>query len=680
MVEREYALQVENNEIDENTEVVKKIKIDHLAMIEVVLHSLKTESVIEVAKKMRVQVDGFRLEKAPKPTLHKLIARKTVGHRALGPRFILEAIKDEYPALFEELLSETNDFDIDHWVERCGEDILFFVLYVSDKEEHKSLLLELEERYLETFEEEQDNSNVIELNSRQANNQEIEPTEKSHELERLKIEIEKMKYVIAEKDRLLNQKEREIKKIEEQLQNERSNNGKRSAEIGKLRKENKELNKEVKKLKGKHSFFEKELPKLQGKNNELKEIVNNLNRLIAKNENIKDLYGKDLEKLLKEKRLFQVEALKWEARWRAGSFLWEKANESGELRLRKTIEVDPKELHQAYLDAVCKKETNLIQEFSSINETDKRKELLRKLDEILSFEETLSKFPLEEKLSLETEIEIDPIEVCSCINLDAVFSYEGPHGWARTKEGSFLISPRDVIRYSLVTGDRLNIFITRDFESVDDTCISFDVVQRVERLESICSLQKSTDGIYVLNPYSYDLQLSSSELEYININLDDPVSVIYPDLSQTQLKDKTIYARVVKSHDPTWEKTPSRERKRCEKRRVNEDTQNNEKLLEEPLLQGQTVLVVGGHSIKEQLRSVVESMSGNFIYQSGFEDHRTVEGNVKKASVVIIITREVSHSIQGLVVKAAQKYQVDCRYYNQRGAALFDELIKTIAS
>ncbi len=55
-------------------------------MIEVVLHSLKTESVIEVAKKMRVQVDGFRLEKAPKPTLHKLIARKTVGHRALGPR------------------------------------------------------------------------------------------------------------------------------------------------------------------------------------------------------------------------------------------------------------------------------------------------------------------------------------------------------------------------------------------------------------------------------------------------------------------------------------------------------------------------------------------------------------------------------------------------------------------
>ncbi len=635
-------------------------------LMEAVLENLSQDRLLEMAEKMQLQIPGFRLKKAPKFKLFPEIAKRAV----LPPGIILtyEMIRKEYPNLVSALEDE-NTPDIAYWQKTCGQAILIFALLATKKD------------YTEQIERLLAEGNIRGKTYKKKSTREIESAKdqtnmETSELERLKEENKKLKKFSADKDRKLGQKDKELKKLEAKLKEERSQYGKESTELGFLRKENSELKKDNLKLKDNLTASRLERMQLRQQHLESKEHLNELKTALGKNKQLALFYGKDLEKLVSEKRLLQLEGLKWEARWQVGNFL--KEQNKKQRTLKKSISLNTLDLQKAYLELVKKQAAKLLEDFL-IADLNHKKAIIKELESILAIEETVAIMPLAtEEICLEGELFLEPFEYSHCFSLQGIFSYEGLHGWVRTKEGSFLITPELILNYNLVTGDKLNITLYHEFEDDNDIGINIEILQKVESVEQVCTLQKKREEIFVINGLGYPIQLSQAEFENIGCNTADPVTVVFPDLNLINLPDMdTVFGRVIKSHDPTWIEMLPKERKRSEKKRA---MANCKKEPLEPILAGENILVVGGETFKEQLREIVEKMAGNFIFQPGFSGKPMVEGQVRKATKIVIVTTEVSHVIKELTLKAAEKYKVEYRYYNERGAVLFGELLRGFAN
>lgn len=662
MAEREYAVELDTSED-------KVLTIINGGLLVKAIESLSEEHCYELAKKMKVQVPGFRTNKAPRKLLLPALIYK--AKRMPGPLIVLEVIGDTYPELIAAIQDKKKELDIEYWKKVCGEPQLFYVLGFSHEEKH----MEMVKKYWEKEKEAAATSeNKETVNDSEKKENSLSLVDKVEELQQ---ELERKNQLIAEKDRLLSQKGKEIKKIEGRLKQERTTLGKKSNELGDLRKKIGELVAENKRIQERLKYHQGELESTRQENTLLKKNHEEKQKQQLIDQEIASIYGENLSKLLKEKQRYQKDALIWESRWQVNKFLQEISYK--QTSIIKTVSIEAEEIKKGFLLALKQKEAKLTGTFVKTSDLGQRKENLLALQELLTLEELLTEisFP-ERQINLDVNIKINPIEICKCQEVEGIFYYEGPHGWVRTPEGTFLITPEMVLAHNLITGDRLRLTINNDFIDHSDTGVCVEVISKVENIEQVCSLQKVDEEILVNNSFSYAVQLTPGELEKIGCNLADPVTVVFPDLSLTKLPEKeVVYARIVKSHDHTWQKAPPKERKRCEKKRQNELT-NSESL--EPILKGQTVLVVGGDSFKQQLKETIESRQGNCIFQSGFGEKGMVESRVRKAQTVIIITRELSHSVSDLVLKAAAKHSVECRYYNERGAVLFNEFLESLAS
>lgn len=639
-------------------------------LLEDALDHLSEKRLSTLAKNLKVQVDGFRLKNAPKSLVVKELLPRL--RSPLGFGFLLEAIKKDYPELFFAINEKDKKLEIDKWQETCSDSIIILALISSNDEKNKDLIEQLIKKQIEKKELIGKETKVISLEQAQENN-------RQREVERLEEKIEQKNQLISEKDRLLAKKGKELKKLEDKLKEERVNYGKSSSEVGELRKENETLQKQLNDLQQRLEFYQDEQRQLKDENRELEAQLTDLNKEYSKQQERSNHFGKDLSKLLEKKQSWQKEALKWEARWQVESFLKEKS--AKKKLISKEISVDVSELESAYIKVLRLEEKKLLSDFSEAKDIKKRKDILTLLEESLLQQEKIEAIDFgTDSVSLNVDIDLDCDDIIFCYELEGIFSYEGPHGWVRTDEGSFLITPEDIFRHNLVTGDTLKVFLNHSIENDSDTGISFEIINKAEHIEQVCSLQRVDDEILVNNTYSYDLQLSPAEFESIGCNLEDPVTVIFPKLSSVQkLNDKIIYARVIKAHDYTWQEMPPKERKRCEKRRIADASTSNKEQLE-PILKGQTILVVGGDRFKEQLRDIIEQKQGIFCFQPGFDEKGMVESRVKKSQRVILVTSELSHVVKDLVIKATEKHNVDCCYYNERGAVLFEELIRSFTS
>lgn len=669
MAEREYVK-------GSNSTEEKPVK---LSLILSVLEALKKSSVCEIAKKMHVQIPGFRLNKAPKKRLIEGIASRIYSKPFSEVlNYINEAIFKEYPQLFVALTGSEEDFDIDYWVLTCGREIVYFVLHISSGNDHEKLLEALEQN-TETKKHLQEIKKDIEREKPGALSKAKKDAKGEHELEGLETkaliaEVKQLRRAIAEKDRVISAQNKELKKAEKKLKEERSSSGKRSNEIGRLRKDIHSLKQALTKADQEKASLRNQVVELKTQKKQHEATVDTLDRIITKHEKTASLHGQDVEKFLDEKRRLHLEAVKWEAKWQIERLLRSKSSQKRAIEMK--VLIDPNDLQTTYLDAIRVAENRLVEDFSSLN-LERRKTTLDRIKTFISLEELVENVALKDEAFLPVNIEIDPDRCTEQVVVEGLFIYEGPHGYLRSEEGLFLVTPFDVVRNNLVTGDRLRLILERTFAAASDIGIQLEVLEKTESKETICSLKKNGDEILVINPFNYSLELSQTEFEYIGYNLDDPVTVIYPDLKVAKIpRDMVIYARVIKAHDPTWQEMPGKERKRSEKKRLTMGSDEEE--TNTPLYADQTVLVVGGESCKEQLKTIVESMSGNFLFQSGFDCKKMVESNVKKADLAILMTQEISHSVQKLVLKAADKHQKPYHYYNERGAVLFKEFLSDL--
>ena len=647
---------------------VKSIEVSSIVSV---LESLKKSSVCEVAKELRVQVPGFRLNKAPKKRIIEGIAHRMQFrpiHEVLDIVFC--RIFTEYPELYDALSDEEKEFDLDYFVDLCGADIVGLCLALSDNAKHKELLELLIERKKEDAKRTDTSKKAVKKEPASDKHKKDEVSATHAELERLKKEVKSLKSTVAEKDRLISAKSKEIKKLERKLDQERSQGGRRANELGSLRKENASLRRQLT-----LSDQEKEsyLNRIDALNEEIKaqrKDIESVSRTAALREEQTLSYQDQLEKLFSDKRRLFLDAIKWQSKWQIESLLRTRSSESREVEME--VLIGPKDLQEAYLGAVRRAENRLVESFLTQG-LSSRKELLEQIKMFISLEDLVEKTPLHDEAMLPINIKIEPQKSIEHVAVEGMFIYEGPHGYLKTDEGLLLIAPYDIAVNNLVTGDRIRLILDRSFAGDMDVDVRIEILEKVESKETVCSLKKEGDEIAVLNPYHYELELSQSEIEYVGCSLDNPVTVVYPDVKMARIpQNLTVYARILRAHDHTWQEPPARERKRSEKRRA---TGKGEETGVEPLFAGRTVLVVGGETMKEQLRSIVESMKGEFLFQPGFDCKGTVEGNVKKADFVVCVTQDLSHSVQKLVLKAADKHQVPYFYYNDRGAARFREFL-----
>ena len=662
MVEREYAVDLETSDD-------QIITIINGGLLEKAIESLSEEHCYELAKKMKVQVRGFRANKAPRNLLLPAIMYK--AKRMPGPILVLEAISADHPDLLAAIQDKEKELDIEKWKKVCGEPQLFYVLAFSHQEKHMEMVKKYCEKEKEAAATREKKGIVNDIDKKDAS---LSLVDKVEELQQ---ELERKNQIIAEKDRLISQKAKEIKKIEGRLKQERTTVGKRSNELGDLRKKLGDQVMENKRIQERLKYHQEELDLTKQENSSLKKAQKEKQKQQIVEQEIANRYGENLNKLLKEKQRYQKYALIWEARWQVNKFLQEISNKQASVI--KTVSIEAEEVKKGFLLTLKQKEAKLTETFVKTCDLGQRKEHLLALQELLNLEELLTEVSLlEGKVNLDANIKLNPIEICECQEIEGLFYYEGPHGWVRTTKGSFLITPEIVVAHNLITGDRLRLTINNDFIDHLDTGVSVEVISKAEIIEQVCSLQKVDEEILANNSFSYAVQLTLGELEKVGCNLADPVTVVFPDLSLTKLpEEEVVYARIVKLHDHTWQKAPPKERKRCEKKRHSEITES-ESLA--PILKGQTVLIVGGDSFKQQLKETIESRQGNCIFQPGFGEKGMVESRVKRAQIVIIITQELSHSISDLVIKAAAKHNVDYYYYNERGAVLFNEFLQSLAS
>ncbi len=103
-------------------------------------------------------------------------------------------------------------------------------------------------------------------------------------------------------------------------------------------------------------------------------------------------------------------------------------------------------------------------------------------------------------------------------------------------------------------------------------------------------------------------------------------------------------AKLAWRYDPDDPFLEIRERRKEPKRDKKKDGVPSQEAEPQDLL-GKTVLVVGADSYKESFKRVFERRGAAFIWESGFMVGKFLEGKVRRADVVVIVTEAMKHKI-----------------------------------
>lgn len=165
-----------------------------------------------------------------------------------------------------------------------------------------------------------------------------------------------------------------------------------------------------------------------------------------------------------------------------------------------------------------------------------------------------------------------------------------------------------------------------------------------------------------------DIKLYEKDIEVMNIVEGDIVDIAFyknnPENARIRWRHSTMNTEVPTPKKPSFYK--------------NKDSESDTAEELEQVLEGKTVLLVGGHAQWSSFRDEVEALGGTFAGIEGGEPKDTVINAVSNADYVIMNIVQVSHKATITAVEAAKKFEKPYGNVNNMGRKTFINAVKKL--